>query len=111
MNQRGFYSPGITDRDISFYGTAMKLARRLDRRAALRNRRRSAIKEQIRRGLMAERLEERSMLAVDGFQSDYWNANNPLDVNADTHVAPNDALDIINSLNAYGSYELPQRLP
>jgi VCBS repeat-containing protein len=111
MNQRGFYSPGKTDRDISFYGTAMKLACRLDRRAALRNRRRSAIKEQIRRGLRAERLEERSLLAGDVFQSDYFNATMPLDVTDDRQIAANDALEVINYLNAYGSFELPERLP
>ena len=85
----------------------MKLARRLDRRAALRNQRRSAVKDQIRRGLRAERLEDRSLLAAD-LSSDYWNFNNPTDVNADGIVAPNDALAIIDQLNSVGSHLLPQ---
>ncbi len=62
-----------------------------------------------RRGLQAERLETRAMMAgdvnlVQG--SDYWNPRNPEDVNADGYVAPNDALAVINSLNAMGSVSL-----
>src|SRR5262245_60649906 len=92
----------------------MNYARRLDRRALLRNKRRSVVKDQIRRGLMAERLEERSLMAADlspfmsSFHSDYWNVVKPTDVTNDGHVAPNDALEIINRLNASGSQQLAQ---
>src|SRR5262245_23051132 len=93
----------------------MNYARRLDRRAALRKQRRSAVKDQIRRGLLAERLEERSLLAADILSaftasnpSMYWNGDHPTDVNRDGFVAPNDALAIINKINSNGSYKLPQ---
>jgi Bacterial cadherin-like domain/Dockerin type I domain/Bacterial Ig domain/Cadherin-like domain len=92
----------------------MNYARRLDRRAALRTKRRSVVKDQIRRGLMAERLEDRSLMAADlssflaSGHSDYWNVVKPTDVTNDGHVAPNDALEIINRLNASGSQQLPQ---
>src|SRR5262245_37491346 len=106
MNQRGFIRPAIGT-ETSFYGTVMNYTRRLDRRAALRKNRRSAVREQIRRALKTERLEERSLLAAD-FMSSYYNVSRPTDVDADGYTAPNDALTIINSLNAHGSYELPQ---
>src|SRR5262245_59040667 len=111
MNQRGFYSPGTGQR-FSFNGTAMKLARRSDRRASLRQSRRLAVKKQVRRGLLAERLEERSLLAADlssflsSSTSSYWNGSMPTDVNADGVVAPNDALVILNMINAEGSHVL-----
>ena len=82
---------------------------RFARRAALRQARRSATKGLIRRTLLAERLEQRSLLAADlGFVSDYWNQARPTDVNADGSVAPIDAVLIINSLNSRGSRLLPQ---
>jgi hypothetical protein len=82
---------------------------RFARRAALRQARRSATKGLIRRTLLAERLEQRSLLAADlGFVSDYWNQSRPTDVNADGHLAPIDAVLIINSLNSQGSRLLPQ---
>jgi cadherin-like protein/Big-like domain-containing protein/dockerin type I repeat protein/SdrD B-like protein len=89
----------------------MNYARRLDRRATLRNKRRLAVKDQIRRGLLAERLEDRSLMAADAlssFHSDYWNMNKPTDVTADGMVAPNDALAVINELNTTGTRQLPQ---
>jgi len=88
----------------------MNYARRFARRAASTKQRRLAIKDQIRRGLLAERLEERSLLAADlaAFHSDYWNIVNPSDVNNDGTIAPNDALAIINELNATGSHTLQQ---
>ena len=67
----------------------MNYARRWNRRAASRNARRLAVKDQIRRGLLAERLEDRSLMAADlgsflaSSHSAYWNANQPNDVNAD----------------------------
>lgn len=92
----------------------MNYARRLDRRAASRKARRLAVKDQIRRGLMAERLEDRSLMAGDVISSfmasspsAYWNPAKPGDVNADGTVAPNDALAIINAINAQGSHKLP----
>src|SRR5688572_22712956 len=104
INQRGFYSLGIRKQRLLYYGTAMKLARRLDRtRAALRKSRRSAVKDQIRRALRAERLEDRCLLAGDLFQSDYFNSYRPTDVDDDGTTAPGDALTIINALNAHGS--------
>src|SRR4030095_2782781 len=93
----------------------MNYARSLVRRAALRKTRRSIQKSQIRRGLLAERLEERSLLAGDllssftsSYRSDYWNATKPTDVNFDGRVAPNDAIAIINVLNSAGPHQLPQ---
>jgi hypothetical protein len=35
------------------------------------------------------------------------NPNQPSDVDGDSHVAPNDAVDIINYINAYGSQSVP----
>jgi len=88
----------------------MNYARRFARRAASRKHRRQTTKDQTRRGLMAERLEERSLLAGDltAFHSDYWNSTKPTDVNADGMVSPNDALAIINRINAFGSHSLTQ---
>jgi len=37
----------------------------------------------------------------------WHNASNPLDVNGDEHIFPNDALKIINFLNAFGSQPVP----
>src|SRR5947209_15201843 len=114
MNQRGFHSSGIRNRDTSFYGTVMNYARRWNRRAASTKARRKAVKDQIRRGLMAERLEDRTLMAADlgsllaSYQSAYWNTNKPTDVNADGFVAPSDALAVINMLNSVGSHQLPQ---
>lgn len=94
----------------------MKLARRLDRRVASRANllRRLAVKDQFRRGLRAEPLEERSLMASDvisGFlastPSPYWNSNVPTDVNNDLRVTPMDALAVINALNADGIRQLP----
>ena len=68
----------------------MKIAR-FARRAAGRQARRSAIKGLLRRTLLAEQLEVRSLMAGDlGFASDYWNVQRPTDVNADGSVAPLD---------------------
>src|SRR5436309_3867907 len=112
MNQRGFYSLGIRNRDTSFYGTVMNYARRWNRRAASTKARRKAVKDQIRRGLLAERLEDRTLMAADltsllsSTHSAYWNVMKPTDVNADSIVAPGDALNIINMLNGSGSHQL-----
>src|SRR5262245_35067034 len=114
MNQRGFYSSGIRNRDTSFYGTAMNYARRWNRRAASTKARRKAIKDQIRRGLLAERLEDRMLMAADCgcipgtdiLRSPFWNVQQPSDVNNDGFVAANDALAVINTLNGEGSHQL-----
>jgi hypothetical protein len=37
----------------------------------------------------------------------WHNAANELDVNGDTKIAPNDALDVINSINAFGGQKVP----
>ena len=94
----------------------MKLARRLDRRTALRAKsRRAAIKDQFRRGLQTERLEDRQLLAGDvispflaSSNSAYYNYSIPTDVTADGYIAPGDALAVINTLNDGGSRQLPQ---
>src|SRR6476660_7402639 len=107
MNQRGFHSSGIRNRDTSFYGTVMNYARRWNRRAASTKARRKAVKDQIRRGLLAERLEDRSLLAADVVIHPFWNVTRPSDVNADGFVAASDALAIINTLNtAQGPHQL-----
>lgn len=92
----------------------MNYARRLDRRAALRNKRRLAVKDQVRRGLLAERLEDRSLMAGDlssffaSTRSEYWNPVTPADVDNNGTVAAADALVIINQLNSYGPHALPK---
>jgi hypothetical protein len=87
----------------------MNHARRTARRQALLQQRRSVVKDQFRRGLMAERLEERSLMAADlGFHSELWNVVKPTDVNADGVVAPSDALAVINSLNSQGTITVGQ---
>src|SRR5436309_14198116 len=106
MNQRGFYSLGIRNRDTSFYGTVMNYARRWNRRAASTKARRKAVKDQIRRGLMAERLEDRMLLAADVVIQPYWNVMQPSDVNADGYVAASDVLAVVNTLNSQGSHQL-----
>src|SRR5437762_2822002 len=106
MNQRGFYSSGIRNRDTSFYGTVMNYARRWNRRAASTKARRKAVKDQIRRGLLAERLEDRMLLAADVVIHPYWNVTQPSDVNADGFTAASDALAVINTLNGQGSHQL-----
>ena len=92
----------------------MNYARRLDRRAASRAALRADIKDQFRRGLLAERLEPRALMAGDAFSpflasshSPYFNYSIAEDVTADGHIAPNDALAVINMLNAEGSHQLP----
>ena len=62
-------------------------------------RRRNArhLKQRSRRFLYAERLEDRTLLAAD---LGLHNENLPLDVNRDGGVTPNDALIVINYLNA-----------
>ena len=58
---------------------------------------------------MAERLEERSLMAADlGFHSELWNVVKPSDVNADGVVTPSDALVVINSLNSQGTITVGQ---
>src|SRR5438105_2203175 len=90
----------------------MNYARRWNRRAASTKARRKAIKDQVRRGLLAERLEDRTLMAADltgllaSTHSAYWNVVKPTDVNNDGFVAPNDALSIINLLNGQGSHKL-----
>jgi hypothetical protein len=88
----------------------MTYARRIARRLAALNARRAADhQKKSRRALLAERLEERSLLAgnVTGFMSDYYNAIKPVDVNNDGILAPIDALLIINELNSRGGgYQL-----
>jgi hypothetical protein len=95
----------------------MNSARRIARRAELSDRpsffrpfrkaRKSlARREFLRRNLMAERLETRSLLAGDVFVSDFWNGARPEDVNADSHISPVDALLVINELNTSGSRTL-----
>ncbi len=94
----------------------MKLARRLgyrlnQRRAALHSK---ARKDQFRKGLMTERLEDRQLMAGDllssflaSSPSAYYNYSIPCDVNADGAIAPSDALAVINVLNLQGSHQLP----
>lgn len=54
----------------------------------------------IRRLFGAEQLESRTVMAVDlGVVSDYFNPNQPTDVNADGRVTAYDALMVINELN------------
>src|SRR5205823_3341753 len=94
----------------------MNHALRSDRRVALRKTRRLAIKDQVRRSLLAERLEDRSLMAADAISSffsssSWWNAAKPVDVNADGIVTPSDALAVINNLNAQGPHQLPQGGP
>jgi len=90
----------------------MKLARRWNRRAASTKTRRKATKDFIRRGLLAERLEDRTLMAADlssllgSSHSNFYNFGKPNDVNADGVVAPSDLMAIINSLNGYGAHEL-----
>lgn len=84
----------------------MNSARRFARRPLRQGRRSPTKRSFVRRGLLAERLETRSMLAGDFFVSDYWNAARPEDVNADSHISPVDALLIINQLNTGGSQQL-----
>lgn len=86
----------------------MNYARRLARRAASRKGR-AAVKDQTRRGIFAERLEDRSLMAADIY-SGFHNYSRPTDVNADGTVAANDVLMIINSINALGSRALPQTI-
>jgi hypothetical protein len=92
----------------------MKSARRFARRAvpeslfglarpSRKSRKSVAKRDFLRRSLMAERLETRNLLAGDFFESDFWNPARPLDVNADTHVSPIDALLVINELNTGGA--------
>src|SRR3954468_6424415 len=115
-----FYSSGIRNRDTSFYGTVMNYARRWNRRAASTKARRKAVKDQIRRGLLAERLEDRMLLAADTIcscipdgtaaaatnRSAYFNLAYPTDVNNDGFMAASDALAVINTLNSQGSHRL-----
>ena len=91
----------------------MNYARRLDRRAASRKGAPLAVKEQIRRGLMAERLEDRSLMAADCLlvswrrgHSAYFNTASRTTSTRDGGVAPNDLLAIISNLNGYGVHEL-----
>ncbi|MGV3606197.1 MAG: beta strand repeat-containing protein [Planctomycetaceae bacterium] len=91
----------------------MNLFRRslLAKKSAIMAKRRKAFLQggTQRRGLQAERLETRAMMAADilvNQGSEYWNPRNPEDVNADGYVAPNDALAVINALNSSGSLSL-----
>lgn len=91
----------------------MNLFRRslLAKKSAIMAKRRKAFLQggTQRRGLQAERLETRAMMAADIIMnqgSEYWNPRNPEDVNADGYVAPNDALAVINALNSSGSKNL-----
>lgn len=85
----------------------MNIARCFARRPASRKSRKSSSKRDfVRRGLMAERLETRSMLAGDVFISDFWNHVRPNDVNGDGSVSPIDALLVINQLNATGTRQV-----
>jgi len=94
----------------------MNYARRLARsaanrtRAASRKHRRTAIKDQIRRGFLAERLEDRMLMASD-LAFPYHNYAHPNDVDGDSYVAASDVLAIINSINAQGSRILPMSMP
>jgi hypothetical protein len=106
VNQRRFYSLGITEQRhfFTFYGIVMKLARRLASRA--HKIRRAAIKDQIRRGFLAERLEDRALMAADIYSA-YHNYSTPADVDGDYTVTASDVLAIINNINAHGSHTLP----
>ena len=85
----------------------MNSVRRFARPSKSRPARKSRSKRDfVRRGLTAERLESRAMLAADWFASDFWNGSRPEDVNADKAVSPLDALLIINELNKTGSRPL-----
>src|SRR5436305_1721708 len=84
----------------------MNYARRWNRRAASTKARRKAVKDQIRRGLLAERLEDRMLLAADVVIHPFWNVTQPSDVNADGFIAASDALAVINTLNGQGSRQL-----
>src|SRR5688572_28881635 len=93
----------------------MKSVRSFARSPVSRKARKSRSKQDfVRRGLMAERLETRAMMAADAFVSDFWNGSRPEDVNADGALSPVDALLVINELNATGSRQLsvsPSRMP
>ena len=84
----------------------MKSVRRFARRAGSSSRKATARRSFVRRGLLAERLETRALMAGDLFVSDYWNSDRPLDVNTDGSISPIDALMVINQLNATGTVEV-----
>jgi hypothetical protein len=84
----------------------MNNARSFVRRTLRKPQRSAAKREFLRRGLAAEQLESRAMLAGDWFYSDFWNGAMPEDVNNDRYVSPIDALLIINELNTGGSRAL-----
>jgi hypothetical protein len=84
----------------------MNSARRFAHRLSRLVRKSPSKRDFLRRGLLAERLESRALLAGDVFISDYWNGRRPEDVNADSHISPIDALVIINELNSVGSHSL-----
>src|SRR5262245_58194036 len=83
----------------------MNYARRFARRAAARKTRRPAIKDQIRRGFFAERLEDRSLMAAD-VSLGFHNFTTPADVDGDSTVTATDVLVIINNINAHGSHSV-----
>jgi hypothetical protein len=79
----------------------MTQTRRSTHRVALRARR-TQKNRLLGRRLLAERLEDRHLLAGDVLISDFWNPQRPQDVNGDGHVSPLDALIVINELNQGG---------
>ncbi len=66
----------------------------------LARRRLSAVRRSTSRGLFAEQLEDRRLLASD---FPYHNDLVPMDVTLDWTLSPRDALAVINELNAGGS--------
>ena len=69
----------------------------------LARRRSSAARRSTSRGLFAEQLEDRRLLASD---FPYHNDLAPMDVTQDWNLSPRDALAVINQLNAGGSKSL-----
>ena len=69
----------------------------------LARRRLSAVRRSTSRGLFAEQLEDRRLLASD---FPYHNDLAPMDVTLDWDLTPRDALAVINQLNTGGSQYL-----